>query len=94
MNIPKVIKSDDQFDSTKDMLSISYEAIESSVSGIIIADNNGLIRYVNNSFIRMFDYSGRAEIIGNNASDLFNLDEIKRFKDVELIIDSTKGETE
>ena len=75
-------------------LSILEEAIESSINGIIITDMKGEITYVNPSFLEMFEYENEEEVLGSKAADLFVTDEVQRFSDVEIIIDSTKGETE
>jgi PAS domain S-box-containing protein len=92
--IAGIEKSDREFKETKDALSIVYDAIDSAVSGIIITSNNGHITYVNPSFLQMFDYDDKTEVLGKNAADLFPGEEIKKFADLEAIIDLTEGLTE
>jgi PAS domain S-box-containing protein len=75
-------------------LSIVYDALNSSVSGVIITNLKGRIKYVNPAFLRVFGYSRKSEILGRNAADLFPTEEVKKFADVKAIIDETKGETE
>lgn len=75
-------------------LSIVYDALNSSVSGVIITNLDGKITYVNPAFLRIFDYHDKADILGNNAADLFATDEVRKFSDVQAIIDETRGETE
>jgi PAS domain S-box-containing protein len=75
-------------------LSIVYEALSSSVSGVIITNLEGNITYVNPAFLRIFDYHDKTEILGKNAADLFAADEVAKFSDVQTIIDETTGETE
>jgi PAS domain S-box-containing protein len=86
--------SEDEFKKAKDALSIVFDAVDSTVGGIIITNNYGQITYVNPSFLRMFEYNDKSEIIGKNASDFFPGNEIRKFADVGSIIDLTDGETE
>lgn len=74
-------------------LSIVYDAIDSTVAGVLIANLEGRISYVNPSFLRMFEYSHRKEVIGHDVADFFASKEIKSMADVKLMIDLTKGET-
>ena len=71
-----------------------YEAINSTVSGIIIANPEGRIVYVNPAFLRMFKYKSKEEVYIKHASDLFASQKVQKFSDVEAIIDNVKGETE
>jgi PAS domain S-box-containing protein len=77
----------------KEALSIVYDALNSSVNGIIITDLQGEIHYVNPAFLRMFRYK-EGEIIGRNAAALFPSESVKKFADVKAIIDDNRGETE
>ena len=81
-------------DSTNDVLNIVFDAIESNISGIIITDREGIIKYVNTSFLRMFDFIHKIEVLGHNASNFFASKEIKKFSDIYSIIDAVDGETE
>ena len=75
-------------------LSVVRDALNSSVSGVIICDLDGNIRYVNNTFLKLFEYGGKAEIYGKNAADLFVSDKVKTFADVKAIIDRASGDAE
>lgn len=75
-------------------LSILEDAIESSINGIVITNLKGEINYVNPSFLDMFEYNNEEEVLGMKAVDLFVSDKVKKFSDVEAIIDSKRGETE
>ena len=77
-----------------DALSIVYDAIDSTVGGVIITDDQGSITYVNPSFLRMFGYADKSEVLGMNAALLFPGDEIRHFADVQAVIDVTDGNTE
>lgn len=90
-----------EFDRTKTVrrqysaeLSVVRDALNSSVSGVIICDLDGNIRYVNNTFLKLFEYGGKAEIYGKNAADLFVSDKVKTFADVKAIIDRASGDAE
>lgn len=75
-------------------LSIVYDALNSSVSGVIITNIEGRIKYVNPAFLRIFGYREKTEILGKNAVNLFPTEEVKFITDVKAIIDETRGETE
>lgn len=76
------------------VLSVVYNALDSAVSGVIITDKKGKIRYANPSFLSMFEYKVKREVIGKYATELFVNQEIRRFAGVEVIIDKSRGETE
>jgi PAS domain S-box-containing protein len=73
---------------------VFYDAINSSISGIVIAGLDGKIQYVNRSFIVMFEYSDDSDVLGKRASDLFARADVKNLSDVEAIIDRETGNTE
>ena len=77
----------------QDALSIVIDAINSTAGGVIITDLNGVVRYVNPAFCRMFQYSHQ-EIIGKNAVQLFSTREVRSFSDVLSIIDISKDDVE
>ena len=77
-----------------DVLSIVYDAIDSTVGGVIITDAQGNITYVNPSFLRMFGYADKSEVLGMNAAILFPGEEIRNFADVQVMIDVSDGDTE
>ncbi|MBA3045235.1 MAG: PAS domain S-box protein [Candidatus Thermoplasmatota archaeon] len=78
----------------EDELSKVHDALESSVNGVIIANLDGEITYVNSAFMEMFEYEKIEQVIGNPASKLFATEKIQKFADVTTIIDKVKGETE
>jgi len=80
--------------SLKEALSIVYDAIDSAVGGMIITDLAGRITYVNPAFLRIFEYSDKEEVLGNNAADFFASKEVKSLSDVRAIIDLTQAATE
>ena len=77
-----------------DALSIVYDAMDSTVGGVIITDAQGNITYVNPSFLRMFGYADKAEVLGMNAALLFPGEEIRHFADVQAVIDVSDSDTE
>jgi PAS domain S-box-containing protein len=79
---------------TTELLNVVYDALNSSVSGVIITDRQGTIIYVNPSFLKIFGYHDKSEVIDKNAKDLFTEDEVKRFSDVKAIIDESRRGTE
>lgn len=85
--------SEDEFNKIKNALNIVYDAIDSTVGGIIITNIQGIIVYVNPSFLRIFEYSDRHEVIGNSAGDLFVKDTIKGLTDVKAVLDITDRKT-
>jgi len=77
----------------QDALSIVVNAINSTISGLIITDLNGAIRFANPSFCSMFDYS-HEDIIDMNAADVFSTKEIRTFADVVAIVDISKDDSQ
>ena len=75
-------------------LSGVYDALNSSINGVIIANLEGEITYVNPAFLRMFEYKDTSDIVGKTANDLFVTGEVYKFAEVTAIIDDAKGETE
>jgi PAS domain S-box-containing protein len=78
----------------KDALSIVFDAVDSTASGIIITNTEGRIAYANPSFFSMFEYTDKSEVLGKDAASLVPGGDIRRFSDVQTIVDLTKGETE
>ena len=85
--------SEDEFNRLKNALSIVYDAIDSTVGGIIITNIQGIIVYVNPSFLRIFEYTDKHEVLGNSAGDLFEKDTIKGLTDVKNVLDLTDSKT-
>ncbi len=83
-----------EFSRTKQELSVAYDALNSSMSGVIITNLDGRIEYVNATFLRMFEYEDKTAVLGENAAALFATGTVKKFSDVKVIIDEKKGETE
>lgn len=83
-----------KFKPEADALSIVYDAIDSTVAGAIITDTQSRIIYVNPSFLRMFGYDDKSEVLGMNAAHLFPGEEIRHFADVQAVIDVSDGDTE
>jgi PAS domain S-box-containing protein len=77
----------------QDALSIVMDAINSTVSGVIITDLNGMIRFANPSFCKMFDYA-HEDIVDRNAADLFSTTEVRTFSDVVAIVDISKDDSQ
>ena len=73
------------------VLTVVFDALDSSVSGVIITGKKGKIRYANPSFLSMFEYKTKREVIGKYATELFVDQEIRRFADVKTIIAKSKG---
>jgi len=79
---------------TSKLLNVVYDALNSSASGVIVTDRKGRIIYVNPSFLKIFGYNEKSDVLHKNATDLFTQEEVKRFSDVEAIVDESKGETQ
>jgi PAS domain S-box-containing protein len=78
----------------EEVLSIVYDALNSSVNGVIITDLEGHIKYANPAFLKIFEYDDSFQIVGKDAADLFPSEQVHKFSDVKAIIDEKKGETE
>ncbi len=75
-------------------MNIVHDALNSSVSAIIITNLEGEIKYANSAFLKMFLYEDKSHILGLNAARLFPTKKVTKFADVKAIIDETTGETE
>ncbi|KPK35481.1 MAG: hypothetical protein AMJ65_17375 [Phycisphaerae bacterium SG8_4] len=60
-----------EFKETQEMLAVKEAAIASSMSGIAIADVEGDLTYVNNSFLKMWGYQDENEVLGRNAVEFW-----------------------
>jgi len=69
-------------------------ALNSAVNGVIITDKRGRIKYANPAFLKMFEYESPKEVMGKYAAEMFTAQEGRRFIDLGIIIDKSKGETE
>jgi PAS domain S-box-containing protein len=80
-------------EATRIELGMVYDALNSSVNGVLIADPQGQIVYVNPAFLRMFEYGGEMEVIGRNAGDLFVVRDVERLADVKTAVDAVEENT-
>jgi PAS domain S-box-containing protein len=78
----------------EEQLSVVWDALNSCVNGVIITDMEGRIRYINDAFLKAFEYPDKQDVLGRNAAEIFASEEIRRFSDVKAFIDATRGETE
>ena len=92
--ISELEASKSELKSLKEALSIVYDAIDSTVGGIVITNLEGRITYVNPAFLRIFEYAEKSEVLGIHAADFFDSKEIKSLADVRTIIDLSSGTTE
>ena len=76
-----------------DALCIVYDAIQSTVGGIVITNTEGKITYVNPSFLKMFEFEEATQVLGRDAAELFLANEIKGLNEVSKIIRNTPGDT-
>lgn len=67
-------------------ISLIYNSLDSTLNGVAITDLQGIIRYVNPSFLNMFEYDSRDSVIGNYAADIFVASKISNISDIERIM--------
>lgn len=70
-----------------------YHALDSSANGLIVVNLKREIKYVNPTFLRMFGYEDRSQVLGRNAADLFVVETGKPFAEVTPTTDQKRGET-
>lgn len=92
--IVNLISETEGVKSKKDALYLVFDAVESTVGGILITDRKGIITYTNNSFLKMFDYDNKEEVLGHDASEFFSSRAIGSFSDVMTLIDLATGDSE
>jgi PAS domain S-box-containing protein len=78
----------------REQISIAYDALNSTTSGIIITDSDLRIRFANPACLRMFKYDLPSDIIGKNAADLFSAEKVKKFADVKMVVQKSVGQTQ
>jgi PAS domain S-box-containing protein len=66
-------------------------ALNSAASGVIITDIEGLIKYANSAFLRMFEYEFQGEVSGKYVAELLATQKGRRFLDIGAIIDKSKA---
>ena len=77
----------------RDLVNIVFDALNSTVGGVVITDINGIIMFTNPSFCKLFEFLP-GEIIGQSAGDLFARKKVKNISDVIDIIDISENDTE
>ena len=75
-------------------LAIVFDALKSAMVGVIIANLEGKINFVNPAFLNIFRYKDQNEVIGKNAADLFSPQKVRKFADLTAVIDKVKGDRE
>ena len=75
-------------------LGIVFDALKSAMVGVIIANLEGKITFVNPAFLNIFKYKDQNEVIGKNATELFAPKKVRKFADLTAVIDNEKGEIE
>lgn len=75
-------------------LGIVFDALKSSMVGVIIASLDGKINFVNPAFLNIFKYKDESEVIGKNAAELFAPKKVRKFADLTAVIDNEKGDIE
>jgi len=59
----------------EEALRVKDNAITSSINAIAIADMEGILTYVNPSFLKMWGYSNDTEVLGKNSLDFWQLED-------------------
>lgn len=78
----------------KTELGIFFDALKSAMVGVIIANPEGKINFVNPAFLNIFRYKDQNEVIGKNAAELFSPKKVRKFADLTAVIDKVKGDRE
>ena len=92
--VAELEKAATEHDYAQEEWGILFDALESSVNAVLITNLGGRIEYVNRAFLGMFEYGEKSELLGRNAADLFDAEQIIKFTDVKAVIDKANGETE
>ena len=69
MSVPKDTTTRTQ---AKTELGIVFDALKSTMVGVIIENLEGKINFVNSAFLNIFRYKDQREVIGKNAAELFS----------------------
>ena len=76
------------------VLGIVFDALKSTMVGVIIENLEGKINFVNPAFLNIFRYKDQNEVIGKNAAELFAPKKVRKFADLTAVIDNEKGDIE
>jgi len=75
----------------RQQISIAYDALNSTASGIIITDADLRVRFANPACLRLFKYAVPGDIIGHNAAGLFAGEKFSQLADVKLTVQHSRG---
>jgi PAS domain S-box-containing protein len=75
-------------------ISIAYDALNSTTSGIIITDADLRVRFANPACLRLFGCGTPRDLIGQNAAGLFSAQQFKKFGGATLILQQSLGQTQ
>ena len=78
----------------REQISIAYDALNSTTSGIIITDADQRVRFANPACLRLFGYDAPHDIIGQNAAALFSAEKFKQFGGAKLSLQQSLGQTQ
>ena len=62
-----------EYKHTQKMLEIKNAALESSINGIVLCNVEGNLTYVNNAFLKIWDYEDQSEVLGRNATQFWKV---------------------
>ncbi len=79
-----------EFKRADEALRRQLAAMDTSMDGIAILDENGCLLYVNNALVKMYGYDRPEELLGKSWEVLYNTDEASRLK--EDILPQVHGE--
>ncbi|UCD83413.1 MAG: PAS domain S-box protein [Deltaproteobacteria bacterium] len=86
-------KSENPNKMTAEWQKFMNSAIESSISAIVITDINGNLTYVNNSFLKIWRYKEKKEVLGKRFVDFWQIrDRVLRVMGALREVDSWTGE--
>jgi PAS domain-containing protein len=76
----------------REEISIAYDALNSTTSGIIITDLDHCIRFANPACLHMLKYDALSDIFGLNASGLFSTEKDRKFSGIKMAVEHSMGD--
>jgi len=68
-----IARNIDDMKRAEEQIKMLSSAVESSINGIAICNAEGNLIYVNNSFLKIWDYKDRSEVLGRNAAEFWQV---------------------
>ena len=67
---------------TQEQLSAAFDSLNSSINGVILADMNWRVQFVNPAMLTMFDFDEQSDVVGKRLTELFVAENIRHLTNI------------